>query len=387
METTLTSSTASASFDRAAERARVEQERRRSSLLDLAITLATIAFALLIGFLIILLVGRDAMKAYEALLTGPITRLGRTGRWLEVATNLTIVGLAVAIPFRARQFSLGAEGQILIGAMAAAVVAIYVPMPPLIAIILPIIAAMIAGFLLGLLPGLMKAYLNANEIVSTLMLNTIVLLFYDFILTYVLKPPGAQTTQSERIQANSELASFFDLTRVDLGNFNTGVFIAILAVIAVWLLLTRTPFGYEIRIIGSNEKFARYGGINTKRTIALSFAIGGAVAALAGVHLALGVHQRLLLAFTGGLGFSGIIVALLARNNPLIVPIAALFYAYLLVGGDRVEQAASVGSELVQVIQAVIMLLLTTGFLIEFVRARRNVRRKMEQTAQKVEAG
>lgn len=371
MQSTPSASSATITFDRDAARALVRSERRRAAIIDLAITLATILFALLLGFIVIALIGKDPVQAYTALLTGPLTRIGRTGRWLEVATNLIIVGLSVSIAFRARQFSLGAESQILVGALVAGVTAIYLPLPPVLAIIVPAALAMAAGFLAGLIPGVLKAYLNANEIVSTLMINTIVARIYDALLTYRLKPDGAQTTQSLYVQDNSALPTFFKLTGVDLGNFNIGVIFAILAVIGVWLLLTRTTFGYEVRTIGANSKFARYGGINTRRTVSLSFAIGGAVAALCGVHLALGVHQRLLLAFTGGLGFDGIIVALLARNNPLLVPITGLFYAYLLTGGDRMEQTASVGSEIVQVIQAVIMLLITAQVLVQWVKSRR----------------
>jgi simple sugar transport system permease protein len=370
-------STASASitFDRNAARKSVQEERRRSNMIDLTVTLATILIALLLGCLVIFFVKRDdpakAIEAITALFTGPLTRIGRTGRWLEVATNLVIVGLSVAIAFRARQFSLGAESQILVGAMVAATIGIFVPLPPVLAIVVPTLAAMVAGFLVGLLPGVMKSYLNANEIVSTLMINAIIARLFDAILTYILKPAGAQTTQSDPVLDNAMLPRFEQLIGVDLGNFNLGVIFAILATIGVWLLLTRTRFGYEVRTIGANEKFARYGGINTKRTVALSFALGGAVAALCGVHLALGVHQRLLLAFTGGLGFDGITVALLARNNPLIVPIAGLFYAYLLVGGDRMEGVASVGSEIVQVIQAIIMFLITAQLLVQWVKQRR----------------
>lgn len=371
-------SSASITFDREAALRSVQAERRRSNLIDLSVTVVTILIALLLGCIVILFVKRDdpakAIDAITALFTGPLTRLGRTGRWLEVATNLIIVGLSVSIAFRARQFSLGAESQILVGATVAAIVAIYIPMPPVLAVIVPTLAAMVAGFLIGLVPGALKAYLNSNEIVSTLMINAIISRLYDALLTYVLKPDGAQTTMSLPIQDNALLQKFEALTGADLGNFNVGVIFAALATIGVWLLLTRTPFGFEVRTLGANAKFARYGGINTRRTVMLSFALGGAVAALCGVHLALGVHNRLLLAFTGGLGFDGITVALLARNNPLLVPLTGLFYAYLLVGGDRMEGVASVGSEIVQVIQAVIMMLVTAQLLVQFIKQRRSAK-------------
>lgn len=366
------------SFDRAAARKAVRDERRRSMLLDLGVTLATILAALAMGFVVIALLGRDPILAYEALLTGPVTRLGRVGRWLELATNLILVGLGVAIAFRARQFSLGGQGQMVAGALVGALVAIYVPLPPVLGVLLPALVAMAVGFLLGLLPGVMKAYLNANEIVSTLMLNAIVLRLYDYVLTYFLKPEGSSTTRSLPVQPTAQLATFSELFSIEMGRVNLGLVVALVGAVAVWLLLERTPFGYAIRTIGANERFARYGGINTRQMIALAFAVGGAVSALAGVHLLLGVHRRLFLDFVGNIGWDGITVALLARNNPLLVPLSGLFYAYLLVGGDRVEQQAQVGSELVQVIQAVIILLITARVLGEWIRARR---KQAEQSA------
>lgn len=185
-------STIPLSFDRIAARKAVQAERRRSMLIDLGVTLATIIAALLMGFIVIALLGKDPFLAYEALLTGPITRLGRTGRWLELATNLILVGLGVSIAFRARQFSLGGQGQMVAGAIVAALIAIYVPLPPLLGVLIPIAAAMATGFLLGLLPGVMKAYLRANEIVSTLMLNAIVLRLYVTCSPSISSPKAAQ---------------------------------------------------------------------------------------------------------------------------------------------------------------------------------------------------
>ena len=364
-------SVAQITFDRSASKARVAAEQRRSILIDLFVTLATIAFALALAFLVLFLTGKDPIVAYKALLTAPVTRKNRFGNFLEEATTLILLGLAISIPFRARQFSLGAEGQIYVGAMVAAVVAIYIPMPPVIGIIVPVACAMAVGFALGLLPGWMKAYLNANEIVSTLMINAIVIRLYDFILTDVLAQKGQGYIRSEDIPDNSLFPRLSDLLGVSLSRFNLAFVLVIIMVIAVWLLIQRTTLGYEIRMVGSNEKFARYGGINTKRTIMLSFALGGAVAALAGVHLAMGIQGKLISGLSAGLGFEGIVVALLARNNPLLVPITGLFYAYLRVGGSSMETQSSVGSELVLIIQAVIILLVTSQVLTDFIKRRR----------------
>jgi simple sugar transport system permease protein len=194
---------------------------------------------------------------------------------------------------------------------------------------------------------------------------------YDYILTYVLTTPGSQTVRSADVQLFSQLARWGDILSLNLGRFNIGIIFAVLLALGVWLLLYRTPFGYEVRMIGANEKFARYGGIDTKKVIMLSFAIGGAIAAVAGTHLAMGVHRRLIPGISFGLAFEGIVVALLARNNPLLIPITGLFYSYLRVGGEIMEQQASVGSEIVQVIQAVIILLITAQVLAEWIKRRR----------------
>ncbi len=339
--------------------------------IDLSITLFTILLSLAIGFVVMLVVGKDPIKAYTTLLTWPTGPLFRVGRWLEDATSLVLLGLSVSIAFRARQFSLGAEGQLYMGVLVAGLVAIYVPLPPVVAVVVPVLAAMVAGYLIGLLPGLMKVHLSANEIVSSLMINAIVVRFYDYVLTFFLTPEGSQTRESLVVMENSILTRLGDIFGLSFGRVNLGILVTGLAVTAVWILMTRTKFGYEVRTIGANEKFARYGGIDTKRSIVSVFAIGGAIAALAGVHLLLGVHRKMIPGIGFGLAFEGITVALLARNNPLLIPITGLFYAYLRTGGDIMEQQASVGSEIVQVIQAVIILLITAQVLVQWVKNRR----------------
>ncbi|MEP7288029.1 MAG: ABC transporter permease [Chloroflexota bacterium] len=325
----------------------------------------TVGAALLIGFILMLLISHDPLKAYNALLTGPLSRTNRWGSWVEDAMALTLVGLSITLVFRAQLFSLGAEGQIALGAMAAALVALYVPPLPLgIHIPLAVLAGCAAGFLWGMIPGILRAYLNANELVSTLMLNPIAALIYSFILDRI-KPKSAGFTVSEPLTA-ALLPRIIDGTRV-----TTGIFFVIAAVIITWLIIQRTPLGYEIRTIGANIKFARYGGIDTKRTIVLAMSVSGVMAGLTGVYLALGIHQKLILGLSGGLAFEGIVVALLARNKPLAVPAMALLYSYLRVGGPIMQTDASVSLEIIRVIQSIIILLFTADGLIVFIQARR----------------
>jgi len=326
----------------------------------------TVVLALAIGFVIMLLISKDPLNAYRALLTGPLTRVNRWGNWIEDALSLTFVGLAIAIVFRAGLFSLGAEGQIYLGALAAALIALNVHgLPVSLMLPLSIAAACTVAFLWGLIPGALRAYLNANELVSTLMLNEVAVRIYSLILNAI-KPPNAGFTETVIFAANAVFPRFITGTRL-----STALGFGIAAVLITWLIVQRTPFGYTIRMIGANPNFARYGGINTRQTIMLTMAVSGIVAGLAGAYLALSVNQRLILGLSSGLAFEGIVVALLARNNILAVPAMALLYAYLRAGGQVMQLEANVSLEIVRVIQAILILLVTADAIVNFLQIRR----------------
>lgn len=310
-------------------------------------------------------------KAYQALLFGPISRPNRWAIWIQDSFTLIMLGLSVAIVFRAEQFSLGAEGQLYLGALVSGVIALNMTnLTPVVAIPLALAGAAGIGFLYGLLPGALKAYLGANELVSTLMLNAIALKFFDLVLSNQLKPPEAGFNASAMFPTNAVLPQFVGGTQVTLA-----VFLVVGAVLFIWYLLNRTPLGYEIRMVGANLKFAAYGGINTKRTIMLSMAISGAVAGLAGGHLSMGIFRQLVQNMGSGLAFEGVVVALLARNNPLVIPFAGLLYAYLRAGAQFMERDANVSFEIVRIIQAIIILLITAEGLLAFSGARKKARK------------
>ncbi|MEZ4666339.1 MAG: ABC transporter permease [Anaerolineae bacterium] len=305
--------------------------------------------------------------AYDAFLLGALGRVNRWAVWIQDALTLILVGLAIALAFRANQFSLGAEGQLYLGALASGVVALaWGNMSPWLVVPIALLASITAGFVWGLIPGVLKAYLNANELVSTLMLNTIAIRFYDLVLTFQLKPPEAGYIATDSFSANAIFPPIVAETQVTVA-----VFIVIAAVIAVWLLLTRTPLGYEIRMVGANQKFADYGGVNTKRTIMLAMAVSGILAGLAGAHLSMGIYRQLLINISIGLAFEGVVVALLARNDPLVIPFTGFLYAYLRAGAQFMERDANVSFEVVRIIQAAIILLITAEALTAFFQQRR----------------
>ncbi|HSV85607.1 MAG TPA: ABC transporter permease [Levilinea sp.] len=351
----------------------------------LRISLA-ILISLVLGFIITLLVSEDPVGAYRAFLTGPVSRLNRAGEWIKESITLTLLGLAVVLVFKANIFSLGQDGQMVLGALAAGSIALFVPLPAYLRIPLAFIAGGLVGFLVGYLPGVLKAHLNANEIVSTLMINAIAIRFYDYILINFIKPPGAGYNASDFFPQDGVLPLFIPPFFADAYRLFTQqaditimLYIAIILVGVVYFIMFRTPFGYELRMVGANMKFARYGGVNIKRTVALAMAVSGIFAGLAGVHLAMGIHEKLIVNISVGLGFEGIIIALLARNNPLAVPITALAYGYLRAGADIMERSSDVSREMVLVIQAIIILLVTAERILPMVQRRIAARKDAAQ--------
>jgi simple sugar transport system permease protein len=305
--------------------------------------------------------------AYDAFLLGALGRVNRWAVWIQDALTLIIIGLAIALVFRARQFSLGAEGQLYMGALLSGVIALAFGDLP-IGLLLPVAlaGAMTAGFLWGLIPGVLKAYLGANELVASLMLNVVATRFYELVLNHQLKPPDEGYVASANFTVSGQLPVIIDGTQVTVA-----VFLVIVAVVLVWILVSRTSLGYEIRMVGANEKFAAYGGINTRRTIMLSMAVSGLIAGLAGAHLSMGIYRQLLLNISVGLAFEGVVVSLLARNNPLVIPFTGLLYAYLRAGAQFMERDANVSFEVVRIIQAAIILLITAELVVTFLQSRR----------------
>ena len=323
-----------------------------------------VAAALLAGLAMTALVSKEPLHAYVVLLSGALPelrwvpgqgwewhRVVRFGTVLEDATTLTFLGLAVALPFRARQFSLGGDGQMFLAALAAAAVSLSVPGPAWMVLPAAALAAVMAGMAWGLLPGLLKVRFRANEMVTSLMLNLIAIQFYRLAISDWLLDPNAGYQVTPMLSAAASFSTILERT-----NVSTMLLFAPLAVLAAWLLLMRTTLGYEIRLTGSAPEFARQAGLPVKRAVAMSMAAGGAFAGLAGLHISNGLLHRLPVDLAPGLGYDGLLVALLARNEPRVVPWAALFYAYLRTGAQAMERSTDVSREMVLVIQALIIL-------------------------------
>jgi simple sugar transport system permease protein len=303
-----------------------------------------------------MLSGKDAFAAYEVLLTAPVTRLARTGRWIEASSVFILCGLAVLVPYKIRALNFSLPAQVMAGAFAAYLVFTITPTPDFPALLLACIAAAAAGALVAAVPGALKALLGANEIVTGLMLVPIV----QGLLSLVGEPllSAANALDFARNAVRNEPFGFLPLSAIsqfELGVLHTGVLITPFACLAAWLLLKRMPAGFAIHIAGANERFARYAGMPVARTILTAFAAGGAFAGLAGAHLALG-HPGGPGLNASSLTFDGITVALIAGANPIVLPFAGLIYGYLVVGADYMEIRTSSGQELIRVIQGLVVL-------------------------------
>ena len=347
--------------------------------------LIALAIGLTFGFIITLFVSEEPIEAYKAFLFGPLTRLNRIGDWLEDSLTLVLVGLAMCIVFTAGQWFIGVEGQLILGALISGVVVLFIPLPPVLRIILAFIMAAIVGFLWGVVPAYLKAYLNANELVTSLMLNTIAIKAFEYFLKYYIMPEGSRTMTSERVPVELQLPTFIpnlpflsSIRELWMKQTSVSIFVyvAIAAVIVVYFLLYKTPFGYELRAVGSNKKFARYGGISINRTVILAMTVSGIFAGIAGTHLTLAIHNRLIVGMSLGMGFKGVNIATLARLNPLVIPIASLLYGYMGAGAEVMERTSDVSRELVMVIQAVVLLLVTAERLMPTIQQRINEKKE-----------
>jgi ABC-type uncharacterized transport system permease subunit len=319
--------------------------------------------ALVAGFLLIAAVSRQPVDAFVAMVTGAVPllrhgadgwhlhRMARAGAVLEDATTLMLLGLAAAIPFRARQYTLGADGALFLSALAAVTVSLTVPGPAVTTGALAALAALATGAAWSAIPGAVKAVSGASEIVISLMLNVIAIEFYRLAVSDWLRDPRAGFIATPPLPQALTLAPLLPHTHV-----NAMLPLAVAAAGAAAWFLARTEIGYEIRVLGDSPAFARRMGIPVARTAALSMAAGGLFSAAAGLHLAHGLLARLPVDLNPGLGLDGFVVAFLAGNRPRYVPAAALLYACLRTGSLAMERATDVPHEVVLVIQAVLLL-------------------------------
>jgi len=317
-----------------------------------------VIIALAATVLIIFVTSKTPGEAFMTLLTAPFSKTRTIGLWVDDVAKLTVTGLAFSLVFQARQFALGVQGQLYVGALAATYVALSPVGQTWLGLPLGIIAAMIAGGFYGFLPGIAKARLGANEIVSSLMLNYIAVELCNYLVRVQLVAPGSGLLTTVKFPKSSLYPVLVANTRIDLG-----VVFAILAVLAVWFALYRTSWGLKLRLVGHNPRFAEYAGIKSNFIMVSAMTVAGALGGLLGSMFVQGqAFGQLTVLFEGGFAFEGVLIAIVARNRPLAVPVVALFYAYLRQGAQLMNIRTDVPAEVISVVAAIIILLVASSF-------------------------
>ncbi|OZV11397.1 ABC transporter permease [Tissierella sp. P1] len=316
--------------------------------------------SLLIGALIMIANGRSPLVGYSALLQGAFGSKYNIATTFAKTVPLILTGLATAISFRSGISNIGGEGQLYLGAFAAAYVGItFTKLPGPIGIILAILAGAVVGGIYAFFPALLKVKYKVDEVITTIMLNTVATLFTAYLVNYPFAASQGKMGGTEII------AEQFQLSRlVKLSKLNTSIFYMGIIAIVIYYLMEKTSFGYDSKMVGQNSLFGRYGGIKDKKQMVIAMVISGGLCGIAGVFEVVGVHYRFLQHISPGYAFDGMLIALIVRNNPIGVILMSIFFGGLKTGSISMENATGIPSELVLVIQSIIILFIAgeSGF-------------------------
>jgi ABC-type uncharacterized transport system permease subunit len=317
-------------------------------------TIIAVLIALALALLVIAFVSETPFEAIKLFVVGPLQKKFRIGNILEMMTPLMFTGTAICVMYQANQFNMIGEGAFLIAANITTWFAItHTTWAGLPLKVVCLIIGVVIGTCAAFIPAILKAKFNANEVVSSIMMNYILLKLSDYILLYVLKDVATGYQASYPLPPQAKLPKIWPGTRVHFG-FILGLIVCVV----MYFFIYRTKWGYEIRMVGSNQHFARYSGISVVSVAMATQLIGGAIAGLGGSTEILGLYDRFIWFGTQpGYGFDGIMVGVLAKNNPLYVPFAALFLAYMRTGADVMNRLTDVPIEFVSVVQGLIIML------------------------------
>lgn len=327
-----------------------------------------IVVALILGALTMLATGVDPAtvgRSFLALLEGSVGSLNAVSETVTAAAPLVLAGLGLALGFRAGLLNIGAEGQVLLGGMAAVIFGFSFPDLPF-WLLMPLCLGVgaLTGATYAAIAGWLKAATGAHEVITTIMLNLISYRLLDFLLRqpYV-QQAGRADPISKSVPPNAVLPRLFDWIDPNL-RVHAGVFLVIAAVLLIWWLVFRTRIGFAFRISGENPDAARYAGIRPGITIVAAMAAAGALAGLAGANQVLGVLGRASPGFSAGIGFDAIAVALLGRSHPAGVLLAGLLFGALKAGGRQMQVDAGVSIDLIGIIQALIIVFIAAPLLV-----------------------
>jgi len=323
--------------------------------------LAAILLALAVATVFIFISSDEPLTALKYLLLGPVVSFKATGNVFNTTSFLTILaamiptifsGLAVCVMFSANQFNLGGEGAIMLGGFVGALLGIYLKMNTGLHQVVCVLGGALAGGLIMLIPAILKVKLGASEMVTSLMMNYVVMFVILHFLNFVFADRSKGATQTFPFQETAKIPEII----ANGTKLTWGFVVALIFVVIIALFMYRTKWGYAIRMIGINQSFAQYSGMQVGTVIILSQVIGGMLSGMGGSIEVLGRFGTFLWRELPGYGWLGITIAILAKNNPIFVPFAAFFIAYLNKGCNLMATYSDVPSEMIDIIQAAIFL-------------------------------
>ena len=321
-------------------------------------TLSTLSIALFMGALVMWVSGKDPLQAYWALLQTSLGSRTAIANSLLAATPILFTAMAAVVAFRAGVFNVGAEGSLYLGGFAAAWMGFtFTDLPTWLIIPLSFLTAGLVGGLWCYFPAVLRSRLQVDELVTTILLNYVAILFTEYLVNGPFLVPGVANAMSPQIAPAARLPRLMPPSQL-----NVGFLLALATALIMIYLMTRGKLGYEIRMVGDNPEFARWSGINVANVIEKVMAIGGILGGLAGASQVMGVHYRFIAGFSPGLAFTGITVALLVRNSPLGALIAALLFGMLRSGSATMEIMTDVPRDLIRVLEATIIFFATIEF-------------------------
>jgi general nucleoside transport system permease protein len=325
--------------------------------------IVNLALALLLSALVVLLIGENPARALKLLASGALGSVEAIGYTLYYATNFVFTGLAVAVAFHAGLFNIGAEGQAYVAGLGVALLCLGAGgWPTTLVVAVSVLAAAAGGAAWAFVPAWLQARRGSHVVITTIMFNFIAAALMTHLLVNVLIKPGQQSPETREFDPNTWLPQLHDVLgalgwEIGPSPLNLSLLLALAAGVLVWFYLWHTRWGYALRALGHNETAAVYGGVRPARMVIAAMSISGALAGLMSLNEVMGVHHRLLLNFTGGAGYVGIAVALMGRNHPVGIVLAALLFGALYQGGSELSfDMPSLTRDMVVVIQGLIIL-------------------------------
>ena len=317
--------------------------------------LLSVVLAFVIGAVILAIAGFSPGKAYLAMLNGAFSSARHIGDLLEYAMVLCLCGLACVLGARVGIFNVGGEGQLLLGAIAACQVGVWLDgLTPWLVLPLSALAAMAAGGLYALIPGVLKVKVKVNEVITTIMLNTVAASFCQ----YLAKGPWKNANKN-MVAATEQLnARYWFGGLIGGSNLSTAILAAAVLALVIWYVMQKTSRGYEMKLTGQNERFARFIGIRTDRLVLVCMLLSGALCGLVGMFRVYGAEHLFRDSISRDYYFEGLMVAMIARYQPLAVVFLSLFFAALKIGAQGMELAAGVPNQIYLIIQTVVIFLM-----------------------------